>query len=70
MYFYIISCQANILSAVSITNHIDCVNLIIFRGDFEDVIGRVIAVNVRRQSGRFLSQVFRSSLYSLVESDL
>ena len=35
MYFYIISCQANILSTVSITKHIQCVNLIIFRGDFE-----------------------------------
>ena len=36
MYFYVISCQANILSTVSITKHIECVNLIIFRGDFED----------------------------------
>ena len=36
MYFYIISCHANILSAVSITKHIECVNLIIFRGYFED----------------------------------
>ena len=33
-YIYIISCQANILSTVSITKHIECVNLIIFRGDF------------------------------------
>ena len=31
MYFYIISCQANILFTVSITKHIECVNLIIFR---------------------------------------
>ena len=38
MYFYIISCQKNILvfSTVSITKHIYCVNLIIFIGDFED----------------------------------
>ena len=36
MYFYIISCQANLLSTVSITKHIECVNLIIFRSDFED----------------------------------
>ena len=38
MYFYIISCQANILSTVSKTKHINVypVNLIIFTGDFEE----------------------------------
>ena len=34
MYFYIISCQTNILSTVTL--NVYPVNLIIFRGDFED----------------------------------